>query len=252
MKKPIEIDLLGKISTDDFDRFLEYLESTEDFVWLSKTIRCRKYTLRGVPASVVDVLIDDNIDRWPNDPMVVELSKKTGKYDGQLRDRITIRRRQAHQVADIPHICLRCDLDASKLDVVIRLTIGAERREYATLRSDLNDYSLARIVMWHWRRYYIHLVDGDMIRAFADHWAIEQSESAQRWTLAEANRAASRALYRLSRDEGWRKLTLREREKYDIRSQWVRNEMYAAAVSKRIGNALGVGEYTLYVAHPEG
>jgi hypothetical protein len=254
MKKPVDIVTRGIVSDNEVQYARNHLEETEDYVWLSRTIRCRKYTIRGVPARLVDVVIAENLEQYPHDPMTVELSHKVGRYDGAIRDRICIRRRQMHQVKDWARVDFTITLDASAIDMISRLRIGNELRNYPTLRSEMNDYSIARIIMWHWRRYYLHLVDGDAIRQLADQWAAEVAAMPERpnWTLAEANRAASRRLYKYSRDEGWKKLTLRERERHGLRAQWVREEIYADAVNKRIGNALGVGEYTLYVAHPTG
>ena len=101
--------------------------------------------------------------------------------------------------------------------------------------------------MWHWRRYYTHLTNADEIAELADRWAIAYEFQAQDWTLAEANRSASRELYHYARNEGWRKLTLRERDKLGASVQWVRQEWVAERLIElgfAGGDATGTGEET--------
>jgi hypothetical protein len=82
---------------------------------------------------------------------------------------------------------------------------------YDTLRWQLDPAGgLIRIVGWHLTRYFKMLV--------VDHSATDLAGEIEamnpNWramTLSQVNRLVSRHLYRLARDMGWRKLTLRER-----------------------------------------
>jgi len=126
---------------------------------------------------------------------------------------------------------------------------------FQALRSDLEDYDLSRVIWWHWCRYYgggrrgearhgplgEHYDDVSVLAHSLD-WARrpdgesmlgEGGRPLPGVTLSELNRAASRALYRLARDLGWRKLTRRERARLGIHGgQWVREAVYAAAQAR--------------------
>lgn len=226
------------------------LESTHQTVHLSRYVSGTRYTLRGIPASRVDVVVCERRD--PRDVPVLEHVRKRGRYDGAERDRLTLRYYPTHQANGLVEVELDYDSLGSDEPVELIITRTDTRevlllRDYPRLRSELEGYQLARIVMWHWRRYYCHLTDGDEIRVLADSWAAEHSD--ERWTLAEANRSASRLLYRHSRDLGWRKLTARERAKYHAHTQWVRQEWVAEQIG--LAHASGTGQYTRDAAHGE-
>ena len=238
---------------------LEHIEATEDRVYVRRR-RCRRYTLRGVPARGADVLVDDRLivaedgavsGPDPRDVVVVEVCDKAGRYDGAVRRRYAVVVAHGACAPTWPPT----GLDISQSDGHVRVTVGDTSESWPQLRADLDDgYHLARILMWHWRRYYTHLVDDDGVRELADAWAAEHD--GERWSLAEANRSASRELYRLSRDLGWRKLTLRERQRLQIQDapQWVSESWYTDARQRAgIGSPTGCGEATLTAAatgHP--
>jgi hypothetical protein len=227
----------------------DFLDRTGDVVWLTKACRCDRYTLRGVPAKRIDVIIDDTKgipdSHRPGYVWVVDIRKKSGRFDGRERTRITLRLRQSHQVADLPIADLYVEETLTRA-IRIYLEIGAQLRWEEThqqLRSDLRDYDPQRIVMWHWNRYYRHL-DYTTASQVAELWAAgEFAANKNEWTLAEANRSASRALYRASRDEGWRKLTIRERIALGLSGtgQWHRSDTLAS----RTGTKTGCGQYTI-------
>lgn len=212
-------------------------------------------------------------------PLAIELAvqRKAGRYDGAERDRIMVRLRPAHQMRRHATVSIRfaklvghCEHGGWRIDVrrhidplngvVAALNPHIDRyidadeqiadtawtRRYACLRSDLTTYDSAAIVMWHWTRYYRHLPH-DVATSVAAEWvADEWATHSARWTLAEANRSASRALYRASRDEGWRKLTQRERRALglpDSAGQWHRADSLSAAGRKWASS--GCGQYTL-------
>jgi len=239
--RPIEpLFSAAEITQADCAAFLGALEWTAGVVWLSKTQQCRRATLRGVPAKRVDVIVDARIvDNTvdPRDVLVVAVVAKPGRFDGAVRPRIHVGVREGrHNKRDpIPSARLEVELDAERLTVTA--AVGGDGWDgprwcasFGRLRSDMNDYSPARVVMWHWRRYFGFLPEADAV-ALAESWALEMAERPAPPSLAEANRLASSALYRCARTLGWHKLTMRERERLGLhtRPQWIAEAEYAQA-----------------------
>lgn len=226
--------------------FAGLLEATHDNVIVGRRT-LRRYTLRGVPARRVDVLVDEEAIAAER-PLCLEVGEKAGRYDGAIRRRYTVRRHAPS--LDAPP----CEIAVSASDTLVSIDFSPSYgvpwfERFDRLPSDLQAYNLARVCMWHARRYYTHLrVEEDCVGEFADAWAADARASGESdtWTLAEANRAASRALYRLSRSLGWRKLTLRERTKLGLHaeSQWVSDEVVARAW-ERLGSLTGCGDETI-------
>ena len=118
---------------------------------------------------------------------------------------------------------------------------------WARQRSVQAGDDLSKIIGHHWRSWYTHLTDQDQMREFCDGWERELLFDS-RWgdyTLAEINRMASRALYRLSRDLGWRKLTREERARLGLSQhakQWQHESTLAPLMAARGMNSLnGIG-----------
>lgn len=212
-------------------QLIELFESCRESVWLSTKCCCTRGGLRGVPTKRVDLCIDDRILSGETidcrDVIEFTVVRKSGRYDGSQRDRLTLRVQHGHVVRDTHEQCSVNIVelpDSYRVDVVTDLGVVRWTREYPRLRSDLAEYDPERLVMWHWTRYYQHL-EHAVAEQTAKQWVLtDWAQFASGWTLAEANRSASRALYRASRDEGWRKLTLRERTKLGItgNAQWHR------------------------------
>lgn len=223
---------------------IDVVEWTADTVWISRTQECRRATLRGVPGRRVDVIVDariveNRVDQ--RDVITVEVIAKCGRYDGAQRPRIHIGIREGRHDRRDPAPPCAVTVQTSSTNITIRLAVGGDGWSGAEwsgvwerLRSDLNDYNPARVVMWHWRRYYQMIPDTDAV-ALADAWAAEMSERVAPPTLAEANREASRMLYRAARNAGWRKLTLREQSRLGLARQWVPDQEYAVAQSAYYG-----------------
>ena len=214
---------------------------------------------------------------------IVEVGRKAGKYDGAERDRITIRpwqRAQAREIraagADAVQVTGEETATTGRLIVRAGRTVDIEvgtvdgsgwERSYGRLRWEPDAaIDAGRVILWHWTRYYRHLREADA-RDLASTWtwppeapswvqsaaAIaagmpeDEARAPRPVTLAEANRAASRALYDLSRQLGWRKLTLRERERLGLvdHGQWCDEATYAERQAALAGcRAPGAGEAT--------
>jgi len=208
-------------------QLIELFESCRESVWLSAKCCCTRGGLRGVPTKRVDVCIDDRILSGETidyrDVIEFTVVRKSGRYDGAQRDRLTLRVQHGHVVRDTHEQCsvTVAELaDSYRVDVVSEHGVVRWTREYPRLKSDLSEHDPERIVIWHWTRYYRHL-DFETAEMTAKEWALtDWSQQSSGWTLAEANRSASRALYRASREHGWRKLTKRERDKLGIENQW--------------------------------
>lgn len=247
------------IPGDNLPGLMEHLEVTEDPERI-RGARYLRFTLRGVPAKRCDVIVlaaiaarlqaGEPIDRT----VLFEAVRKSGKYDGGVRRRYAVRRlgQRDEREASATH-SLRVVAQGGIVYVNVRRTddVVEISEIYDQLRADLDGYNLARVPGWQWRRYFTHLTDQDEMRAFCDAWAVEVAEVAQGWTLAEANRHASRALYRLSVELGWCKLPLGARvrlfgpEGADM-PQWQRRDevVLPAIAAYRCARATGCGEAT--------
>lgn len=267
----------GATSLQNVALMYEHLEPTEDIVRLSRSCACRRHTLRGVPGSRLDVLVDvrliDSIE-YPTGEIppakdgsevveiggwrlriIVERVSKRGRYDGCTRDRIAFRLAPASTTG--PLVSLDVDITAQGEAgggqwVVDIDDYAGERTErwigtYERLRDTLDGYDVRRIVMWHWQRYYQAPLDHEEASAIA--YAFAPSPGAG---LAEANREASRELYRAARERGWRKLTLRERKRLQLDAQWVDEVTYAFARGRvGLSSPTGAGEHSLRAARGE-
>jgi hypothetical protein len=257
-------------------QYLSLLDRTHDPVRINGT-RYARYTWHGVPGRLCDVIIGESVLEHRDDEAVVleisdmrphklppdlqdvilEVGEKAGKYDRAIRRRYALRRFPRRMLDEIPRADLRVSvfsgMGEDELTVLIRPHDGGTPLvdTFRRLRGDLDGYDMARIIGWHWSRYYRHIPHDDA-SALADSWAAEVASTgeAASWTLAEANRAASRALYRLSRDLGWRKLTCEERLRLGMPAdagQW-HHESELAPIYERMGHPTGCGEATLRAA----
>lgn len=214
-----------------------------EHVWLNRQTRCRKHHLRGVPAAWLTVLVDD---RWTAGEELpypiqwcVELCDRIGRYDGSVRPQITVRGLPPHTCRDY----LTADLIVDRQETTTRVSIdtGCDEPDAGLLgispefrwsmnlqrlAETLDNYELDRIYWWHWTRYYrIPVPRRDAEERLADWIAdLTMAMASQPMGLAEANRHASRWLYRLARQLGWRKLTKREQDKLGLSGPWHREE----------------------------
>lgn len=251
MKKPVELITRGVV---ELTSFLFLLEETENVVWLSRTMRGRVFGLLGVGTGDLDIVVVDDFftgrGRWRQ---VLEISNKTGRYDGAQRIRLLFRLLPEEQARDLRPITLEVSPD----DVVpCRVTVrdqfvGKEilwSQSFARYSHRLaNPLRAADILTWHWNRYFRFLPWCDIADLARDFGGLTIG-----FTLSEANRLASRQLYQRARDQGWRKLTLREQSRWGLRGQWHRNEDVFAAKVKVSGAPNGVSEATNRASRPQG
>lgn len=233
MKKPVIVDKTFRLGALD----LENLEPTESTVWLSKTQQGRIYTLRGVPSSQLDIVIVDPIDGLVQ---IVDLCRKIGKFDESIGQRITVRNVPAHQ-APTQCVALYFTLNESTAFV----NVGEEKFLFGRYKSKLdNPDKVGNIVRWHFSRYYTFLCETD-VKEIEQYFSYEILNGS--YTLAEANRLASRMLYQRARETGFRKLTKREQLRLNLYGQWHTESEYAEA-QKNFSNgkfhASGTGIYT--------
>jgi hypothetical protein len=240
------ISVLGRWRLNEYPEWI--LESTERIVHLSPRTQGKVYALRGVASSDLDIVVTDDVEspRDARDRVVVEVATKEGKYDGAIRDRILLRRIPEHQTREL----LRADVCVSEFEDSVDVGVieggvavlerAAWRATYRLWTHLLTDVSRAGdIILWHWRRWYQFLDEGE-VRAIAGGFVDE----AVGLTLAEANRLASRRLYSLARESGWRKLTLREQRAWGLVGQWHPESRVIQARNSRAG----VGEHTVLSA----
>ena len=259
---------------DARDGLEPHLEATEDLVWLSRSQRGYRHTLCGVPARRVDVVIIDGygVDQSSADAIregrpsqwcIVEIGRKSGRFDGAKRDRITVRpyvRGYALQMGLMPgRLFLTAQETPGCVSREVRVHMEtAEQdgtplrwsRSYQRLRWAPDPSRAARdVVMWHATRYFPAALR-DEAEALASSWTWPVYEGGPRAgqpvTLAEANRSADRALYRMARDAGWRKLTLRERGRlgWTKGPQWRRQDDVLARLVELGHTASGAGDWS--------
>jgi hypothetical protein len=244
MRKPIEEVVRAQlVEIPELD-----LEKLDRRVHLAPTVSGTVHALTGVASSDVDIVVTDDFfdpsdDR---DVPIVAVARKRGKYDGQERDRLVLRRLPGHQIRDLPAATLAAEEYGSEVDVVVYSEDGSGdlwRGTYRLWTHQLTDISAAgRIVRWHWRRYYPFLSEAD-IGTYADGFG----GRVVGLTISQANRVASRELYAISRAAGWRKLTLREQEALHLDGQWHRDEVVLARRADHAHRS-GCGERTLLSA----
>jgi hypothetical protein len=224
---------------------LGQLEPTEDSVWISKHQCGIRYTIRGVPAKSCDVVIVEQ--PHPASRAVLDITEKTGRFDGTTRTRYTVRWEPAGQAMKHPIGRFAIEFSADETTAIV--TVGDQFHRYSRYRSRLDETSdLSKIVGWHYSRYYSFLPEVILSDIRAE---FRISILAGNYTLAEANRLASRLLYAAAREARWHKLTLREQRKIGLEGQWHHDDVYLPMLERsREWSATGCGEYTLAVSRP--
>lgn len=241
MRHHYQSNLRALVPVEDLQELRTHLEPCGGKVWLSRTVWCERFNLFGVPAKRIDVLMDPLAASNPL--LLVEVGTKAGRFDGALRERLTLRRIHAG-MPPAPTASMLVKVDEEQMTITLRAPTGLVfwQRTEKTLRSELHPgQSLSRLVTWHWSRFYKHL-SWEAVEAIAESFTIPEGT-----TVTAANRMASQRLYEVSRELGWSKLTLRERLKLGLgadASMWQRTEYLAGIRMGRLA-ATGCGDWTL-------
>jgi len=219
------------------------LESTDGLIWLTAKRQAKRYGWRGVPCRELDILIEDDVDRTR--PLVIEVSSKTGRYDGAVRTRFCVRSRCAGMDL-VGCVELQWSLDPTGIQFRAVNTLTGEQlwgASYRHLDDAVTPQDAVRIVGWHQRRYY-RMIDAASVDV---HGAILQAAIAAEEivTLTAANRLASRMLYEQANSEGWRKLTLRQQESLGLTGQWHHETTLVEAYARRDGKTSPTRQWTL-------
>lgn len=212
--------------------------------------------LRGASASALDVVALPSTN-WAV-PALIEVTQRTGSYDGRARWRVCVRdvRRSGSDGYEPGE--LRLDYEAPNVRLLVdvggRYTLESAPITVFTRASVCTREGLDRLVGWHWRRYYTHLSHEAVVEVTA--LMVAEIGAAPDTSLGEANRLASRLLYRASRERGYSKLTRRERERLglpDDRQWWHRDQLDPIRAERfGVADASGAGQWTLDAARPAG
>jgi hypothetical protein len=221
------------------------LEPCGHDIWVSRTCCCTRHNLIGVSARQIDVLVQHGIDA-DHGLICVEVSRKAGKFDAAIRDRLCFRR-IVPGLETLGDAVLAVERRGKVLTVALRIGDDtAWSGDYALLRAAAAPTGVRDLVMWHWSRYFRHLA------ASTAEQVAERLVIVEGTTITAANRLASNMLYEESTATGWRKLTLRERERLSLDGgQWHREETVLAARARYLAtrhSPTGAGEYTLCAA----
>lgn len=195
---------------------LGWIERTRQKVNIGTNEPLTRCSFFAVAARHVDVLWDERIG-FGGDQVALEIVGKRGKYDGAQRRRYAFRclPEPTMRLLQPANLCLY--RDSGRLWVRITPEDDPQIIEsFPLLRHDAHAGNLSKIAGWKLAHYYTHLANNEpqttaAIQAWAQTEAAEMVAAGN--SAAALNRAADRMLYRLSRDLGWRKLTLRERQR---------------------------------------
>jgi len=227
------------------------LMKTERVVWLARTIRTRVHTLKGVPAARLTVLVQDSETRLKYATWILQVSEKSGRYDGTKRPELIIRQMPECQVKDWPVGSVSVASTDSDHTLKVWPVIESARKysepswvyTVERIRSHGDEpHNPARCYLWHWSRYY-RMIPREIAEQLAT--AFAQSIDPTSIDLNEMNRLASRDLYAQAVAMGWRKLARHEQAKYGVATQWHQQSELEKRVAERLGNPTGCGDYTL-------
>lgn len=238
------------------------IERSENIVWIGHA-RYVRTGLRGVPRSFMDVCITTHKPAYPA-VLVVDVTAKPGKYDGAVRPRVVLRWIGAvHEgkvggpLDGIEHVVVtfddKDDGDGKTLGVVHAFPVdrpdaspyvlGSGKR----LETEVTDpTTLQRMLVDHWRDYFKHLrYEDDDIALVADGWAATCDYAGR--TRNDLFREAGRVLYAHAVALGWKKMTVRDRERWGLTDHgaWIRVEELDRL---RGFPASGTGEATRFAA----
>lgn len=194
---------------DDIRRELVKCED-QARVHISRECICERFAFRGVPARSVDVLIDTRIlthSEGYATALVLERSRKAGKYDGRERDRWLVRAMRPANVEQMQLQQAECLLGVSSRLLIVRVLVGgsvASAADYERLPAIDSRYDQLRCVKRNWTRYFRHLDWDTQVAPRLDEFP--RLDVDERTTVNEVNIRASRWLADLSYSLGWHRV----------------------------------------------
>lgn len=253
--------LLNRFVVESAPELTALLEPTESYVWLSKTQRLQKYSIKGVPLNKIDVLWDGTTEQcW------CEVGRISGQYDKHVKDRITLRaiptvgsgnkakcfsaKNQQEEAQGKLKVEVKEVVNTNDRKLVVKLftveDVLAWEGGYHLLRVGTNSETPAKILMWHYGKWFRHLAveHHQEVVLVADSW-VPVSDS-----LASQNREAERVLYNLSTSLGFVKLPKKVRDRLGIdplhTKQWYTQTQVdmMRLDPARVGEILGISSHS--------
>lgn len=204
--------------------------------------RYNKFVARGVPARKFHVLLEPTT-KVVDDSILCGVELREGRYDSTPIPRLVTWKGYD---PDLPEGEIQIESTDAKLSISV-LIEGVSFFTVNLLRLQMNpEHDLQAIMLWQRARYYAFLSVRE-VKVLAVEW-IESLEDKS--DFAWLNRSASRVLYQYAREEGWRKLTWQQRQRYPelADAHWVREHVYRDALKRAAGKNHPVGEATLAAA----
>ena len=238
------------------ETFRAQCSPSERYTWVSNTERLRIHTFKGVPGKHLDILLPDQ----ETSPFTVcEIGVRTGCFDGKKRWRLTFRswkvqntegHKPSHGYPDKGKLLI----EENNTDHVALIALwyegGMWAQQFPRLRYLVdNRTDLVAIFLNQWKDWY-KFIPGEDARQAAELWAALPHTKSQD-DIVVLNRTASSALYDLATNMGWRKLTLKDRERIGLgpeSQQWQRVERVDQLRLESTSNASGCGDYTVKAA----
>jgi hypothetical protein len=248
------LDARFVIDSDTVQSLRDWCSESGKYVWVTTHEKLRVHTLRGVSGSKADVLLPDSMVYARL--YVLEIGRKADSFEGFLRHRLCVRSwPHALEEGRTPSLMwpgpgsLRIEEQDEHLAVIALYWGGGMWAcRWPQVRYKIDTQDIRGILLHHWKNWFRHVPEEEA-RSLAEVWAILPHTLAQT-DICVLNRTASVALYDLSRNLGWRKLTLLDRRRHGIPDdhyQWIRSD--SPLLRRRLlGTKTGAGEYTERVA----
>lgn len=235
--KEVEVIATYAITEGDKDAILGLLESEMGKkVYLSRTVCGYVRCFRGVPAGRIHCLDCSDALVRGHQIWVAQLAVVHGRHSHRDTWRLTIRSwSQPGLTAG--------EVSIDEHEDTLEVRVGEHGLKSERLGSEVDLERPDRIVSWHWQRWYKHLT-WEEVRPVADEFVSQLRET--QLTRNEANRLASRLLYRASRDLGWVKLDARQKVRLGLDADWHRQGGLDAVRCQQ-----SVGEATSRAADPD-
>lgn len=236
--------------------------SLNDTAFIRNNYKMHRHAIDGVSMSQIDVLCEESVDvTCPH--LLLEVGYRVSAHSREEEKLTQIPRLTFYNPDSLKakavfntkiHMVHQASLHTWVTESSVKLAVRTADQSPipywdCTLRrvdvSDFDTYQLDRILLWHWTRYFqVPISHDDCISLIPDF--IDAISQHCIDNLNDANRVASRLLYGFARDNGWRKLTVREKEELQSPGSWVSAEQYAALrIAAGKLSPTGCGEFTI-------